>query len=79
MNNYNNKNIIVMTGEIRKKKGAEDFGNIARKVLKKNKNIKFIWVGDGEESLKIKLVNSGVNVTGWLTNKEVNCREVKGL
>ena len=41
------KNLIIMVGEIRKKKGVESFCNIAKKVMVYEKNTKFVLIGDG--------------------------------
>ena len=65
------KNLITMVGEIRKKKGVDSFCNIAKKVMLYEKNIKFVWIGDGDKDLKKKLINSNIEVTGWLNSQKV--------
>lgn len=65
------KNLIIMVGEIRKKKGVDSFCNIAKNVSMYEKNAKFIWIGDGNNELRNKLIRSNVKVTGWLNSKKV--------
>ena len=65
------KNLIIMVGEIRKKKGVESFCNIAKKVMVYEKNTKFVWIGDGNNELKKKLIDSNIKVKGWLDSRKV--------
>ncbi|MEP9326789.1 glycosyltransferase [Paraburkholderia phymatum] len=60
---------IVTVGGIRRQKNPELFARIAS-ALGDSKLI-FVWVGDGEERLRQKLVDAGVRVTGWMTREEV--------
>ncbi|HGV3453263.1 TPA: glycosyltransferase [Raoultella planticola] len=67
--NSNASIIVVNVGGIRKQKDPSLFSNIARKF--KNKNVQFIWIGDGDENLKSELIESGVSITGWLQQGQI--------
>ncbi|MEZ9282174.1 glycosyltransferase [Vibrio cyclitrophicus] len=60
---------IITVGGIRAQKGALEFAALAKNF--KGSNLEFIWIGDGEDSLKQKLIEAGVTVTGWKPRDEV--------
>lgn len=60
---------VVTVGGIRKQKNPEQFAIIAKSL--QGQNIQFIWVGDGAPADVLRLQESGVKVTGWLTSDEV--------
>lgn len=64
------KNIlnIVTVARITEAKNPKLFNKIAENFIK-NKDIKFIWIGDGE--LKEQLSSKNIEVTGWLDQKEI--------
>ena len=64
----NEKLKIVIIGRITIQKNPELFNKIAESFVQ-NKNIKFIWIGDGE--LKEQLKSKNIEVTGWLSQEEV--------
>ncbi|MCB8566264.1 glycosyltransferase [Fusobacterium ulcerans] len=64
----NEKLKIVTVGRITIQKNPELFNKIAENFIK-NKNIEFIWIGDGE--LKEQLSSKNIKITGWLSQKEV--------
>ena len=60
---------VVTVGGIRPQKGPEEYAYISSEL--KNKNIEFIWIGDGPIEYKKPLLDAGVVVTGWLSRPEV--------
>lgn len=64
----NEKLKIVTVGRITIQKNPELFNGIAE-IFIENKNIEFIWIGDGE--LKEQLDSKNIKITGWLSQKEV--------
>lgn len=65
----NEKLKIVTVGRITIQKNSELFNKIAKNFIK-NKNIEFVWIGDGE--LKEQLSSKNIKITGWLDQKEVH-------
>ncbi|WP_339008439.1 glycosyltransferase [Fusobacterium varium] len=59
---------IVAVGRISTQKNPKLFNAIAENFIK-NKNIKFIWIGNGE--LKEQLSSKNIKITGWLSQEEV--------
>lgn len=59
---------IVTVGRIAIQKNPDLFNKIAENFID-NKNMKFIWIGDGE--LKEQLKSKNIEVTGWLNQEEV--------
>jgi glycosyltransferase involved in cell wall biosynthesis len=59
---------VVMTGRIGPQKDPALFESIARQVAS---DVEFVWVGDGDDRERERLRASGVNVTGWLSPREV--------
>jgi glycosyltransferase involved in cell wall biosynthesis len=65
-----NKKIKVITvGGIRPQKGPAEYAQLANEF--RQKNIEFIWIGDGDIEQKQALLDAGVKVTGWMTREEV--------
>lgn len=60
---------VATVGGIRPQKNPLLFAEIARRC--QGTRMRFVWVGDGEESFKRELRESGVEVTGWLGRAEV--------
>jgi glycosyltransferase involved in cell wall biosynthesis len=68
--NSGNETIKVITvGGIRPQKGPKEYAQIATQF--KNKQVEFIWIGDGDIEQKQVLLDAGVTVTGWMTREEV--------
>ncbi len=63
--------IVITVGGIRPQKGPQEYAEIARLISSQMPHIKFVWIGDGDPVLKKMLLNSGVDVTGWLDRSEV--------
>lgn len=59
---------VIMVGHITVQKSPKLFNQIAQGFIE-NKNINFIWVGDGE--LRNELTSPNIHVTGWLNKDEV--------
>jgi glycosyltransferase involved in cell wall biosynthesis len=59
--------IIVTSGRIAIQKNPKLFNTIAERLV--DKNVKFIWIGDGE--LKNQLSSSNIQITGWIQKDEV--------
>lgn len=64
----NEKLKIATVGRMTIQKNPELFNKIAEGFIE-NKNIEFIWIGDGE--LKERLNSKNIKITGWLDQKEV--------
>jgi glycosyltransferase involved in cell wall biosynthesis len=63
---------VATAGGIRPQKNPLLFAEIARRC--RGTRMRFLWVGDGDESFKRELRDSGVEVTGWLGRAEVMSR-----
>lgn len=63
------RNRIITVGGIRPQKGPCEFTAIAHAF--NDKNVDFIWVGDGDNDTKQQLIDAGVTVTGWKPRDEV--------
>lgn len=64
---------IVTVGGIRPQKNPALFAEIATQ-CQHDKQIQFIWIGDGDAPLKKTLRDAGVEVTGWLNKSEVTAQ-----
>ncbi|RTL59665.1 MAG: glycosyltransferase family 1 protein [Sphingobacteriales bacterium] len=62
------KFIIAFTGRITAQKNPERFNQLAHKFLY-NKQLIFLWIGDGEERHKLTAPN--IHITGWLSEADV--------
>lgn len=60
---------IVTVGGIRQQKNPAQFAEIASRLNRSD--IKFVWIGDGDDDLKRELRDAGVVVTGWLARRNV--------
>jgi glycosyltransferase involved in cell wall biosynthesis len=60
---------VITVGGIRPQKGPEEYAQIATQF--KNKQVEFIWIGDGDIEQKQVLLDAGVTVTGWMSREEV--------
>lgn len=70
----NTETTVAMLGRISPQKDPEWFirvVNIFNEKYGKNENIKFLWIGDGDHDLKNKLLQAGVQVTGWKQSEEI--------
>ncbi len=70
LNNKRSKNIVTIGG-IRTQKDPENFAKITKEVKKRDQTISFSWIGDGDDKSKKILIDSGVNVTGWIDTENV--------
>lgn len=61
--------VIVSIGRITFQKNPKLFNEIA-KLFINDKNIKFIWIGDGE--LKGEIDSPNVTITGWMSKLEIS-------
>lgn len=64
-----NDRSVVMTGRLCEQKGVDYFLSIVR--VLKDKDIRFIWVGGGDEKVEAELRQEGVEVTGWIPLEDV--------
>jgi glycosyltransferase involved in cell wall biosynthesis len=60
---------VITVGGIRPQKGPKEYAQIATQF--KNKQVEFIWIGDGDIEQKQVLLDAGVTVTGWMSREEV--------
>ncbi|KVD93274.1 glycosyl transferase [Burkholderia stagnalis] len=63
---------VVTAGGIRVQKNPRLFAEIARRMP--DSHIRFTWIGDGDDTLRLKLAAAGVQVTGWLPHDAVTER-----
>ena len=66
---------IVTVGRITIQKNPELFNKIAENFIE-NKNIRFVWIGDGE--LKEQLSSKNIEITGWLKQENVQKQLMRG-
>ena len=66
---------IGTSGRISSQKRPEFFAEVARRM---RHAADFVWIGDGDEAGKERLLHEGVHVTGWRTRDE-SLREISGL
>lgn len=64
-----NSRTVVGIGRISSQKDPDFFAHVAS--LLRSANIKFMWIGNGDTSLRSALEEAGVRVTGWLPNSRV--------
>lgn len=62
---------VITVGQIRPQKGPTEFSIIASKARAIDKNIEFIWVGDGDSDVRTQLERAGVTVLGWVPKADV--------
>jgi glycosyltransferase involved in cell wall biosynthesis len=65
---------IVMVGRLSEQKDPGLFASIARLSRQTHPGWRFVWVGDGDPTMRAELVKAGVEVTGWVTADEVSSR-----
>ncbi|WP_168016890.1 glycosyltransferase [Halomonas salinarum] len=65
------KKTVVTVGQIRTQKDPLRYIEIMEAVKKRDPEVDFIWIGDGDEELKDRLKSSGVFVMGWLSKEKV--------
>ncbi|WP_156388277.1 MULTISPECIES: glycosyltransferase [unclassified Rhodococcus (in: high G+C Gram-positive bacteria)] len=59
---------IITIGRITAQKDPHFVADVARHT---EKNLRWVWVGDGDASGKDALLSAGIEVSGWLPNSEV--------
>ncbi|OZE84925.1 hypothetical protein CH304_07110 [Rhodococcus sp. 15-649-1-2] len=62
---------VVMVGRVSPQKDPSFFAAMARAV---RTDIRWLWIGDGDEVMKEELRDAGVEVTGWVQNSDVHDR-----
>ncbi|MDO4685794.1 MAG: glycosyltransferase [Corynebacterium sp.] len=60
--------IVGMVGRINEYRDPEKFIEIARLVWETRPDVQFIWIGDGDNTQRKLLQESGIEVTGWLND-----------
>ncbi|WP_175924104.1 glycosyltransferase family 4 protein [Burkholderia latens] len=60
---------VLTVGGVRAQKNPELFARIAHGM--RAHGTRFVWIGDGDAALKLRLAAAGVEVTGWLPHDEV--------
>ncbi|MDX3895321.1 glycosyltransferase [Pusillimonas sp.] len=65
------KRTVVCVGHIRPQKDPLMFAEIARIVRQRDKDISFIWIGDGGPKEKRILQSAGVKLRGWMPPEAV--------
>lgn len=62
---------IVMVGRLARQKDPEFFLDVAQNVLRHTTDVRFIWIGDGDDRYKTLLTSNNIEVTGWLNKDEL--------
>lgn len=62
---------VVMAGRIAAQKDPATFAEICRRVRQQDPSIGFMWIGDGAPEGRALLSDSGVRVTGWVDDHEL--------
>jgi len=62
---------VIMVGRISPQKDPAFFLDVARQVRLARPSVKFVWIGDGDPALRRKLTAMDVDVTGWLSAREL--------
>lgn len=65
------KRTVVMVGRLCEQKGVVFFLN-AKRLINSDLDIEFVWVGGGDTLKERVLLEAGVKVTGWVSNKEAH-------
>jgi len=66
--NNGNKLCLGTTGRIKAQKDPVAFAQLAKSLA--DKNISFVWIGDGDHPGKASLLDAGVEVTGLLSRED---------
>ena len=73
---------VVMVGRLARQKDPLFFASLFKSIKDHGHAIKFTWIGDGETHYHKILTDHGVEVTGWLNDKDLvekigraSCRE----
>lgn len=61
---------VVAVARVSTHKGPDFFAAVAREVGLRSKEIRFKWIGGGDEAATQRLRDAGVEVTGWHTREE---------
>jgi glycosyltransferase involved in cell wall biosynthesis len=69
---------IIGLGRICVQKNPNRFIEIVNALRKESKNIKVIWIGDGDEDLTKNLLDNEITVTGWIDSEGVDSYLEKG-
>jgi glycosyltransferase involved in cell wall biosynthesis len=64
-------NTVVAIGRICNQKNPAFFAEIARCAINSELDLNFVWIGAGDEVSTAQLKESGVDVLGWLEEKEI--------
>lgn len=72
----NRKTRIVMCGRVCPQKGCDFFFEFYQQLQKAGISSQYevIWIGDGDPVWVLKMKQVGIEVTGWLEQKEALCR-----
>jgi glycosyltransferase involved in cell wall biosynthesis len=65
------RHTVITVGGVRTQKGVLEFLEIVESIRTIRDDIDFVWVGDGEETLRRQLESKQVLVTGWCNRQEV--------
>ncbi len=69
--NFDGPIVIGTVGRIMLQKNPILFAKMSAALRARNKTASFIWVGSGDHDFQVELENSGVEITGWVTEAEV--------
>lgn len=74
----NNRSVgrsVLMSGRIALQKDPAFFASVAEQCRQISPELRFVWIGDGEDqSLRALLESAGVEITGWLDKKQLLAR-----
>lgn len=64
---------VVMIGRLSRQKDPRHFLEVSRRTRARI-DAEFVWIGDGDESVRRELESEGVQVTGWLDRAELHAQ-----
>lgn len=65
---------VVMVGRLARQKDPKFYADLFRSLQDHGQALKFTWIGDGESHYHKMLTDAGVEVTGWLNDKDLAAR-----
>lgn len=66
--------VVSMIGRISRQKAPSFFAEVSRLVASARPDVRFQWIGDGDEELSANLMDAGVDITGWLGDGDLRSR-----
>jgi glycosyltransferase involved in cell wall biosynthesis len=72
LNDPKNVKQVISIGRLTKAKDPDFFIEVCASLTEKGYKGRFIWIGDGLQKYKNSLIQNKIEVTGWLTQSEID-------